>query len=151
MDWKRMKGLFAIVLGLLLFLLKGEVISIVLTIIGILILVSAFFDWKNQRTNTGLVKLVVGICILFFGWLFVNLALFLLAAVIIIIGLKKIIQVKEQNPVNLSMQEKVVVYAKPVLTVLAGAILLLNQGGVIDWIFMAVGILLIIEGALEFF
>ena len=151
MDWKRMKGLFAIVLGLLLFLLKGEVISIVLTIIGILVLVSAFFDWKNQRTNTGLVKLVVGICILFFGWLFVNLALFLLAAVIIIIGLKKIIQVKEQNPVNLSMQEKVVVYAKPVLTVLAGAILLLNQGGVIDWIFMAVGILLIIEGALEFF
>ena len=151
MDWKRMKGLFAIVLGLLLFLLKGEVISIVLTIIGILVLVSAFFDWKNQRTNTGLVKLVVGICILFFGWLFVNLALFLLAAVIIIIGLKKIIQVKEQNPVNLSMQEKVVVYAKPVLTVLAGAILLLNQGGVIDWIFMVVGILLIIEGALEFF
>jgi len=151
MDWKRMKGLFAIVLGLLLFLLKGEVISIVLTIIGILVLVSAFFDWKNQRTNTGLVKLVVGICILFFGWLFVNLTLFLLAAVIIIIGLKKIIQVKEQNPVNLSMQEKVVVYAKPVLTVLAGAILLLNQGGVIDWIFMAVGILLIIEGALEFF
>ena len=151
MDWKRMKGLFAIILGLLLFLLKGEVISIVLTIIGILVLVSAFFDWKNQRTNTGLVKLVVGICILFFGWLFVNLTLFLLAAVIIIIGLKKIIQVKEQNPVNLSMQEKVVVYAKPVLTVLAGAILLLNQGGVIDWIFMAVGILLIIEGALEFF
>ena len=151
MDWKRMKGLFAIILGLLLFLLKGEVISIVLTIIGILVLVSAFFDWKNQRTNTGLVKLVVGICILFFGWLFVNLTLFLLAAVIIIIGLKKIIQVKEQNPVNLSMQEKVVVYAKPVLTVFAGAILLLNQGGVIDWIFMAVGILLIIEGALEFF
>ena len=67
MDWKRMKGLFAIILGLLLFLLKGEVISIVLTIIGILVLVSAFFDWKNQRTNTGLVKLVVGICILFFG------------------------------------------------------------------------------------
>ena len=60
-------------------------------------------------------------------------------------------QVKEQSPVNLSKQDKVVVYAKPVLTVLAGAILLLNQGGVIDWIFMVVGILLIVEGALEFF
>jgi len=151
MDWKRMKGLLAMGVGLLLCLLKGEVISIVLSIIGILVLVSAFFDWKNQRTNTGIVKLVVGICILLFGWLFVNLALFLLAAVIIIIGLKKIMQVKEQSPVNLSTQDKVVVYAKPVLTVLAGAILLLNQGGVIDWIFMVVGILLIIEGALEFF
>jgi len=151
MDWKRMKGLLAMGVGLLLCLLKGEVISIVLSIIGILVLVSAFFDWKNQRTNTGIVKLVVGICILLFGWLFVNLALFLLAAVIIIIGLKKIMQIKEQSPVNLSTQDKVVVYAKPVLTVLAGAILLLNQGGVIDWIFMVVGILLIIEGALEFF
>lgn len=151
MDWKRMKGLLAMGVGLLLCLLKGEVISIVLSIIGILVLVSAFFDWKNQRTNAGIVKLVVGICILLFGWLFVNLALFLLAAVIIIIGLKKIMQVKEQSPVNLSTRDKVVVYAKPVLTVLAGAILLLNQGGVIDWIFMVVGILLIIEGALEFF
>ena len=151
MDWKRMKGLLAMGVGLLLCLLKGEVISIVLSIIGILVLVSAFFDWKNQRTNAGIVKLVVGICILLFGWLFVNLALFLLAAVIIIIGLKKIMQVKEQSPVNLSKQDKVVVYAKPVLTVLAGAILLLNQGGVIDWIFMVVGILLIVEGALEFF
>ncbi len=151
MNWKRMKGLLTMGVGLLLCLLKGEVISIVLSLIGIFVLISAFFDWKNQRTNAGIVKLVVGICILLFGWLFVNLALFLLAAVIIIIGLKKIMQVKEQSPVNLSTRDKVVVYAKPVLTVLAGAILLLNQGGVIDWIFMVVGILLIVEGALEFF
>ena len=58
MDWKRMKGLLAMGVGLLLCLLKGEVISIVLSIIGILVLVSAFFDWKNQRTNAGIVKLV---------------------------------------------------------------------------------------------
>lgn len=145
------KGIAAVVLGLLLLLLKGEVISIVLTIVGILVLVSAFSAWRGQRSNEAIGKAVVGVCILAFGWLFVNLALYIVAAVIVAVGLKKIVDTKNSSPVNLSLQEKVMIYAKPALIVLAGLVLFFNQGGVIDWVFIVVGVLLIVEGALEIF
>lgn len=145
----KIAGIVAIVLGFLLLLLKGEVISIVLTVIGLLALVAAFSDWRNKNTNGAIVKAVIGVCILAFGWLFVNLALYIVAAVIVAVGLKKILDIKNSSPVNLSLQDKVMLYAKPGLTVLAGLILFFNQGGVIDWVFIVVGVLLIVEGFLE--
>lgn len=156
MNFKGLKenyvnGLVSVVLGLLLFILKGEVISLVLTVIGVLMLVSAFFDWRNKQTNSAIVKLVIGVCVLAFGWMFVNLALYIVAAVIVIAGLKKIVVIKDVSPVNLTLQEKIFLYAKPVLTVFAGVILFFNQGGVINWVFIVVGILLIVEGLLEVF
>lgn len=142
-------GAAAVVVGLLLLLLKGKVISLILTIAGVLLLIWAFVDWRNKLTNYAIGKAVAGVCVLTFGWLFVNLALYIVAAVIIAVGLKQIVAIKNTSPVNLSMQEKVIIYAKPVLTVLAGIILFLNQGGVIDWVFIVVGIMLIVEGVLD--
>ena len=43
-----------------------------------------------EVSNMGIVKAVVGVCILVFGWVFVNLALYILAAAIIIMGLLRI-------------------------------------------------------------
>lgn len=142
-------GAAAVVVGLLLLLLKGKVISLILTVAGILLLVLAFADWRNKLTNRAIGKAVAGVCVLTFGWMFVNLALYIVAAVIIAAGLKQVIAIKNCSPVNLTAQEKVVLYAKPVLTVLAGIILFFNQGGVIDWVFILVGILLIVEGVLD--
>lgn len=154
MNFKGLKehyvtGAAAVVIGLLLLILKGRVISLILTIVGVLLLISAFVDWRNKLANRAIGKAVAGACVLAFGWLFVNLALYIVAAVIIAVGLKQVVAIKNGSPVNLSVQEKVVLYAKPVLTVLAGIILFFNQGGVIDWVFIVVGIMLIVEGVLD--
>lgn len=139
----------SIILGLLLVIMKGEVISIALTIAGIAILLSAVSDFTHQMTNLGIIKSVIGVCILIFGWMFINLALYILAAAIIIMGLLKMSNMSKGIPVNLTMKEKGILYIKPLLTVLAGVCLLFHQGGAIDWVFTITGVLLVAEGVMD--
>lgn len=151
MDKKEsmMTSIISIVLGLLLIVMKGEIISLALTVLGVAVLVSAGVDFANKWMNTGIVKAVIGVCILVFGWVFVNLALYILAAAIIIMGLLQISNIYKYAPVEITLKGKILLYAKPALTVLAGGCLLFNQGGTIDWIFIVTGILLMVEGVLE--
>lgn len=144
-------AIVSILLGLLLITLKGQVISIALTILGGAILLWAVIDFVNQMTSSGIVKSVIGICVLVFGWMFVNLALYILAAAIIIMGLLQIVNLHKICPINLTITQKILFYAKPAVIVLAGGCLLLNQGGTIDWVFIITGVLLIVEGVFALF
>lgn len=141
-------GLISIALGLMLIIIKGEVISVALTVLGTAAIVMAVADFIKGFTASGIVKAVVGVCILVFGWLFINVALYLLAGAIIIMGLMQILEIHRSGIVFLTNGEKILAYLKPVLTVLAGILLLFNQGGVIDGVFIATGVLLIFEGIL---
>ena len=79
-----------IALGLMLIIMKGSVISLAITILGVAVLISAIMDLVNKLTNIGIVKAVIGVCILAFGWMFIDLALYILAASIIVMGLLNI-------------------------------------------------------------
>lgn len=143
------EAVLSIVLGVMLLFLKGDVLNLALTLMGVVVLFIAFTDVRNQQISDAVIKAVMGVCIIAFGWLFVNLALYIVAAVLIIVGLSKFVNIRKSSPVNLSAKEMVFLYAKPVLFLLTGVLLFLNQGGVIDWVFVVTGILQIIEGVLE--
>ena len=105
-----------IALGLMLIIMKGSVISLAITILGVAVLLSAIMDLVNKLTNMGIVK---------------------------------ISNIHKFSPVNLTTKDKVMLYMKPVVTVIAGACLFFNQGGTISWIFFVTGALLVIEGVME--
>lgn len=138
-----------IVIGLLLVILKGGVISAVLTVCGIAVLISALMDFIGKRMESGAVKAVIGVCILVFGWVFVELAFYILAAAIIIMGVTQIVNIRKYGPHGVTFKDNAFIYGKSVLTVIAGACLLFNQGGAINGVFIATGILLIVEGIME--
>ena len=142
-------AIISVAVGLMLIIMKDDVISIALTVLGVAAIVSAILDFIHGMPNLGLIKAVIGVCILVFGWMFVNLALYILAASIILVGLLQIFNIHKFCPVNMSFTRKILTYIKPVITVMAGACLLFNQGGTIAWIFAFTGVLLIIEGVLE--
>lgn len=142
-------SIISIVLGFVLIIMKGEVINLAITLLGAAVIVWAIADFVNGFVNLGIVKGVIGVCILVFGWIFVNLALYILAASIIIKGLLQIANINRFPLVDFTVKDKILIYLKPAVTVLAGACLLLNQGGTIAWIFILAGILLLVEGALE--
>ncbi len=139
----------AIALGLLFIILKGEVIGIGITVFGLAAIIMAILDFVNGFAAAGAVKGVVGVCILVFGWMFINLALYILAAGIIIFGLLQIIGTHRIGTVFLTSRESVMAYIRPVLTISVGALLLFHQDGVIDWLFIVTGILLAAEGVLD--
>ena len=137
-----------ILLGIMLMIMKGGVISFMLTVLGVTALVLGVIDIVDHRTNPGIVKLVIGLCVIIFGWMFVNLAFYILAAVLLLQGISQIVNINKYSPVNLTTKERIIICFKPAITVIAGACLLFNQGGTIAWIFWVVGILLVVEGVL---
>ena len=139
-------ALGSILLGILLIVMKGKIITAAITLLAVFVIVVAIMDFVAGLVNYGIVKSVAGICILVFGWVFASLAFYILAAGIIIMGLLQISSIKKTMPVNLTAGERFQEYFRPGLMVAAGACLLFNQSGTIAWVFIATGVLLVING-----
>ena len=117
-------ALGSILLGILLIVMKGKIITAAITLLAVFVIVGAIMDFVAGLVNYGIMKSVAGICILVFGWVFASLAFYILAAGIILMGLLQISSIKKTMPVNL----------------------LFNQSGTIAWAFIATGVLLVING-----
>ncbi len=139
-------ALGSILLGALLIIMKGKIISVAITVLAVFVIIGAIVDFTAGLVNFGIVKMVAGVCILVFGWIFASLAFYILAAGIILMGLLQISSIKKTMPVNLTAGERFQEYFKPGLMVVAGACLLFNQSGTIAWAFIATGALLIVNG-----
>ena len=139
-------ALGSILLGALLIIMKGKIISVAITVLAVFVIIGAIVDFTAGLVNFGIVKMVAGVCILVFGWIFASLAFYILAAGIILMGLLQISSIKKTMPVNLTAGERFQEYFKPGLMVVAGACLLFNQSGTIAWAFIVTGVLLIVNG-----
>lgn len=137
-----------IALGLMFIVLKGSIVSIALTVTGSAAIVMGIIDFSNKNTPAGTAKTVGGACIIIFGWMFVSLALNLLAGILIVSGLFHLYQLRKGPWAVSSSVQKAFLYLEPIASVLAGITLLFNQAGSIAWIFTVTGILLVVEGIL---
>lgn len=145
---KLIAALVSIALGIMFCIFKGGVISIALTIVGIVAIIMAIIDFTNKQTTTGIIKAVAGVCVIVFGWMFVDLALYIIAALMIIQGLLQIVSAVKDRGANGSAQ-KVISVIKPLASLVAGICLLFNKNGTVNWIFVLSGILLIVDGILS--
>lgn len=136
-------ALAAIVIGALLILMKGDVISIAMTIAGVACIIFGILDILNKKTTSGLTKLVAGVLVLVLGWVIVDIALTVVGVILIIVGAVGLLEVFKKKASKAKRGKKLL---KNVLYLLIGALLVFNLGGVIDWTFIVAGVLLIVEG-----
>lgn len=135
-----------IALGAMLIMMKGGVISLALTVTGAAVILTSIFDFRAKRTAAGAMKMVAGAGIIICGWLFVSLALNLLAGIFIIGGILNFIRIwKKSEPVPDGIS-KVLAYLEAGASILFGVLLLFNQSGSIAWLFFIGGCVLIAEG-----
>lgn len=142
-------AVFSMLIGVMLVVMKGQVVSIAITVFAAIVLISAVIDLINKLVNSAIIKAVIGVCLLIFGWVFVSVALYFLAAGIIIMGLLRIVNMHKVLPEDMTHEQKLFAYIRPAITVLAGVCLLFNQGGAVDWVFILTGVLLVAEGVLD--
>lgn len=146
---KLLEGGIMILLGILFLLLKGEtIIHVAMTIFGVALLVLAILDFLDHLTLPAIIKTVFAVVVLVFGWALVDVALIVLAAVILIWGiyelyLKLRVHLKGRNTLS-----TILLYITPILDILLGLLLLFNRGGTIAVISVIVGVLLIIDGVM---
>lgn len=79
---KIISAILTLVLGILFIVLKGQVVSIAMTILGVLLIVLGIMNLTTKLVAPGVVKIVVGALVILFGWVLVSAALYILAALI---------------------------------------------------------------------
>lgn len=147
-DSRIFSGIISVVLGIMFITLKGGVIGIVLTIIGLAAIAMGISDFVNKQTTPATVKCVIGILILVLGWVLVDIALYVVAGAFIVFGIYQIVSAVKL--VNLcAPPQKVLLFVKPVATLLAGLCLFFNKNGVMDWLFIIIGALILAQGVIS--
>ena len=84
---KIISALLTIALGVLLILLKGDVISILMTVLGLGLIAFGVVDFCNVLIPPAVIKTVVGAIVILCGWVIVEAVLYVLAAILLIAGI----------------------------------------------------------------
>ncbi|MBQ9485351.1 MAG: DUF308 domain-containing protein [Clostridia bacterium] len=137
-----------IVVGILFAALKSEMISIVMTVIGAGLIVLAIINLFYGNVYESIAEAVIGVFIIVFGWLLVAVALYVFAAVLLIYGAFKIRTGFSLKAAGFDGKIAALVVVEGIFNVALAILLLFNQGGTVDWIFIVSGIIMIAEGIL---
>ena len=143
---KMITAVVAIIVGILFIAMKGEVISLAMTALGIAAVVMGVLDITKSESKGGVIKIVVGALIITFGWLFTSVMLYIIAALMIIYCIGNLVASLKTDGYPMSTVQAIRTYAKPIVGLVAGVCLLLNQGGTVSWAFVIAGIIFVTEG-----
>ena len=148
---KIISAITAIAVGVLLIILKNGVLHVLNAVVGIVLLALGVLDLVKKEVKLGVIKCVVGGLTLAFGWLILQAMLYVFAALLLIVGVCWIYDLYRCGFKFAPDWRTVLELVKPALCLLIGVLLLFNQGGTVDWIFIVCGICTAVEGALLLF
>lgn len=140
---KLLSSLLLILIGIMFIILKGEVISIALSIIGIGLIISAIMDYTKKRVTPAIIELIMGIIVIVFGWTLLSAAIIILAALILIYGIFQLYTILQYK------RKSLIYFIEPILTIIVALCLLFNKGGTINFVFIISGICLIADGLIS--
>lgn len=111
---KIISAILTLVLGILFIVLKGQVVSIAMTILGVLLIVLGIMNLTTKLVAPGVVKIVVGALVILFGWVLVSAALYILAALLLIFGILQLYAQIKLNTKGARIIDTIFAYALPV-------------------------------------
>ena len=144
---KILSAFFTIALGVLMIVMKQDLISVFMTILGVSLMVLGVLDFLAKDMTGAVVKCVVGILIIVFGWTIASAVVYIVAAGLLILGILGLYDLWKVKNLCLRGFENLRAYALPCGCIIIGLILFFNRW---DWIFVVAGICTVIEGALLF-
>lgn len=141
-----LSGLFSIVMGLILILLRGRVLSLVITVIGIGFIASAFAFGVKRISGMMVLKIMIGICTIAFGNTFINLSMYILGIALIVFGIFRFISANTIFKQSRKARYALSLFMRPALTLVAGIFILFNPMESVESLFFICGILLAAGG-----
>ena len=140
-------GLISIIAGVALMLLRGSVLTPVITVLGIGFIVTGLLPGIKHLNKFSVVKIILGICLIIFGNTFINLSMYIIGIALIVLGafrfsfIKSLFKRVGRLPYSM--------FIPALLTAAAGVCILLNPTGSVETLFYVCGILLIAGGAYD--
>lgn len=141
-------SVLTIALGVLLMVLQADVISILMTVVGVTLIVFGVLDVFDKRMPPAVVKAIFGVVIVLCSWVAVNAIIYLVAAALLTLGILSLYEkVKSRIPCA-GLWQTVCSYACSALFVIIGVTLFFCGEEESDWIFVFSGILTVLQGGL---
>ena len=141
-------ALVTITLGVLLIAWRGDIIQVLMTVLGIALLVLGVLDWIERGVKIAAIKLFLGVLSLAFGWLLVPAVSYILATALVLFAVYLAVGFfRCGNKISLAFRS-ISLWIKPVLLFLMGLFLFLNNGGDADWAFVLVGVMAVPLGGI---
>ena len=141
-------ALVTITLGVLLIAWRGDIIQVLMTVLGIALLVLGVLDWIERGVKIAAIKLFLGVLSLAFGWLLVPAVSYILATALVLFAVYLAVDFfRCGNKISLAFRS-ISLWIKPVLFFLMGLFLFLNNGGDADWAFVLVGVMAVPLGGI---
>lgn len=134
-------ALVYIALGVLFIIFKGQILTWITYVIGALLIVKGVIDFVSYKLIIpAAVEISLGILAIILGAAVTQAVAIIVGVILILYGLY-----------NLFTQPKTIVsLVIDILTVVAGVLLMINTSGVIEWLFIVMGVIFIINGICEF-
>lgn len=129
-----------IAIGILMVSLRSGLIGWLVTIAGIIFIISGILDIVRKNWFSGAVNLIIGIVILVLGNLIPNIIFIVIGVLLAVKGLVALIEAIKKGPAN------ALEIVFPIISVVIGVTLVFAWGKVIDIVLIVGGILLIIDG-----
>ena len=145
---KMISAALTIALGILLIVLRGQIISILMTVLGVGLIAFGILDLCNRLIPPAVVKLVAGGVIILCGWVIVEAVLYVVAALLLVAGILLLYEKIKSKTRCRSLFYTLCEYAAPILCIVIGTLLLFNQGNTVNWVFIVSGIFTCVEGGL---
>jgi len=145
---KVVSAALTIVIGVLCLILRAEVISIAMTILGAVLIFVGIMDLIDKQMVPAVVKIVFGVLIIVFGWTIVNAVLYIVAALLLIYGILQLYARLKAKVKGVRFIDTLLAYASPIICIVISVLLFFNQCGVVNWVFIVAGIFTIVEGVL---
>ena len=140
-----------IAVGILLVVLKDDMISILMTILGVGLIVLGVMDLIARRIPLAVVKLVCGVFIIVCGWVIVNAVLYVIAAALLILGILLVYYKIKKRVRGRTPFHTVCEYAVPAFYIAIGLLLLFHKSAAVEIILIICGVLTVIEGGVFLF
>lgn len=141
-------AVFTIAIGVLLMIMKGEMISVFMTILGVSLIVLGLINLLEENIPFAIVKVVIGGVVIFFGWTIVSAVVYILAALVLIVGILALYDCVRFRLRCMHGKETLKILIEPIVCILIGLILFFNKW---DWVFVLAGLFTVLEGGLLLF
>lgn len=147
---KYISSAIMIAIGILLIILRGGIMDILLTALGVALIVMGIMDVVQKKDVTAcVIKCVIGAVIILGGLLFLTVMLYILGGLLVVTGVLWIVKLVQRKTKGNNLLETVTAYLVPALYILVGICLFLNQTGFMNVIFVIIGIIVLVNGIIQ--
>lgn len=137
-------ALLYVIVGILFIVFKTDMLKWLMTIIGVVFIALGVYDIIKKNLTNGIIEAAIGVVIIVGGWVFVEIVLIVFGALLIVKGALDLISL-------LKGSKDVVSIIVAILTIALGVLLIVSKWVALDWMFIVIGVVFIVEGAFSLF